>query len=357
MQVNIDIYESGSIRRVATSVSVTNNILANVLPVTLCCAEIWAISTCGGINLTGYPVSVCARTLNATPDVVANLVAPAELIGYRSFGVTWDPPLNFNSTPGVTYNITVMNRGVFTLVDATYINIDNLDPCVTYAVEVSAYIPQVGPPTDTRSLSVKTRAALPPPPTEVRASINQGLMLTITWNLPSQMNCNQSIDNFRLYWSCNGFMMNQTRVPSTMTTTTVDVSASNVALGWCIAQFQSCDTEGRCGDFSNQARVSLPRLAPTVPICFLQTEAASNVTFSFTITEPFVTDDLMVSWLLRSDSHNVDDSYRYSDSRRSHVTVAVNRNTEYEFQLQLCNAYGCSPACTRSFTTIVSLVN
>lgn len=323
--------------------------LTGISPSTLSCAEIRPVTSCNGMRYTGLPFRICGQTQNDTPDAVTNLIAPDNLIGSRSFSLIWDRPQNFNTTPGVLFNVTIMNR-VITLTDATYLYISNLDPCTVYGVEVGAYTLE-STTTATSTTSVTTKSTLSPPENLEFVKDTPGT-LRLTWNHTDCANIN--ITSFRIYWRCNNFT-NQTEISSLLRSMIIDVSNSVIGFGWCVAQSQSCDNL-RCGNFSTQAVTSLPQQAPSPPICFMQAETSSNISFSFTLSQPFITDNLNVVWMLNSTNMIFTDSFAFGISNSNVVNVGVASNTPYTFRLQICNIYGCSVPCDIDFTTKVSVI-
>ena len=332
--------------------------LSNILPLTLCCAQIRAITTCNGNGsyFIGNPVGICEQTQNTPPSVVTNLMAPD--IDHTSFGLTWDPPLNFNTTPGVMYDICVDGQK-FTVTDATYFYVSNLEPCTTYSVQVSAYIPGVGSPSSLR-INVTTRTPFPPPPQDVTMSVQTDhdstpTMLMLMWNEPSQSDCNNyNIQTYKIYLRCSDYE-NETVVNSSLLSVNLQLSDTVLTLGWCVSSIQSCRADMMCGNFSNQAQVTLPPQPPPQPICFIfLSELSSEVTISYAITQPFQTDDFMVNWMLNSTGQLPRrDSFTYNTSVNV-FNITTDINTEYDFELEVCNAYGCGPSCNLQFTTNVS---
>lgn len=351
--MNIEIYDAEHVFSVETTVNQNQYYLSGISPRTLCCAEIWAIATCG---LTGYPVRICDETQNGVPGVVTNLMVPDNLLGITSMTITWEPPLNFNTTPGIEYDISV-NEVMNTLVDTTFLQINNLEPCTMYTVEVSAYNSGSSPSSST-SIVVTTKPPLPPPPREVILSFDDAsgmpTMLNITWQHPFPDGCDYNIDTYIVDWSCNGYS-SQSSASSSTTTLSFDISDADVSLGWCIAQIRSCSND-RCSDFSDQESISLPLMSPAQPTCFVQVESIANATFSFAVTQPFITSNMSVSWTLNGSGHIESMSFSYSSSSSNIITMRVNSNTDYNFMLHICNSHGCSLPCSVDFTTIVSVV-
>ena len=333
------------------------------------------MNMCDDSYFVGYPVSICGQTQIVTPDVVTNLMAPENLIGIASFGLTWDPPLNFNTTPGVFYDIDVTafnltwdpllnfnaTPGIinqcFTVIDATYLYISNLEPCTTYTVYVSAYISGVVP-SRSSSIQVTTRPPLPPPPQDVTMSIQNTstpITLMLIWNAPSQSTCdNYNIQTYKIHLRCNDYE-DETNVSSSLASATIQLFDGDLGLGWCFAKIQSCNSNMACGSFSNQARISLPPQPPPRPTCYIQSELNSEVTVSFAITQPFLANNLMINWMLSSIEQLTSSSFSYNNSRLNVFNITIeSNNTDYNFELEVCNTHGCSPPCNVDFTTNVS---
>lgn len=327
--------------------------IAPVSPLTLCCIEIQAVTSCDGFSFLGLPFGICERTIAPIPGPVTDLTVSANTIGIQSFDISWSPPENFNTTP-VMYDIRVNSEVVASLIEITYWHINNLNPCTMYDVSVTAYSSSSDPPFQSPPMSfqVATRPSLPPPPQNVMFSYVE-MDLSITWSEPMDGTCdNYDIHMYRLYWSCNN-ITNERDVPSSSTSTIIDIPNGRFDQGWCIAQIQSCDRTMRCGNFSNQATVPLTRMAPSQPRCFIQSESSTNVSISFSISQPFVADSFEIVWMLDGRSMQ-DGSYTYNNLSSNLVNLRVETNTTYNFELRACNIYGCSPPCTMEFTTMVS---
>ena len=377
-QVLVRVYDVNEVEVIQDNVFQEIYCLENRLPSTLCCAQIWAMNMCDDSYFVGYPINICGRTQIATPDVVTNLMAPDNLIDLTSFGLTWDPPLNFNTTSGVMYDIGVtlfdltwdplLNFSTipddmyddsiqeFTVIDTTYIYVLNLEPCTTYTVYVSAYISGVVP-SRSSSIQVTTRPPLPPPPQDVTMSIQNTstpITLMLIWNAPSQSTCDDyNIQTYKIHLRCNDYE-NETTVSTSLASATIQLFDGDLGLGWCFAQIQSCNGDMACGSFSNQARVSFPPQPPPRPTCYIQSELSFEVTVSFAITEPFLTSNLTVNWMLNSTDQLITDYFTFNVSGSNVFTTTVDSNTNYNFQLEICNKYGCSSPCIMDFTTNVS---
>lgn len=321
---------------------------------TLCCAKIVAVTRCNNMQLTSVPFSICAETLEDIPGLVTNLQAPANVVGINSFALTWDPPQNYMTTPGVSYTINIMDESVGIVTDVPFFHVSNLSSCADYAVTVGAQYGNFSGPLS--NISVRTRPPLPPPPERLSFFNNSQETLSLMWNRPSEVGCNYNIQRYRLSWSCTE-RIRQVEFPSTLTFYTIDISSVNISLGWCVAQLQSCGID-RCGDFSNQAIVSIPQSIPSQPRCFLHAESISRISVSFAVLTPFgTTDNVNIRWILNSTDEVVNGSYHY-DITNSNVVdlVDVDSNTEYGFELHICNVHGCSLPCTINFNTSVSYI-
>lgn len=339
---------------ISSGINVTNNLynLADISPRTLCCADIYAVSSCNNFRFIGPPFRVCGQTLHAEPASVSNLMVPSYTIGIGSFSLMWDPPLNLNTTPGVTYNVAINNQSLRDLTDATFLYIKDLSPCTIYTVEVIArFSGQSGPGSMT---SVTTRSLLPPP--ENVAFFNANGMLGLMWLRPSELACEDNIQRYRLSLRCNQFV-NETEISSAASSVGTNIPDDSLGIGWCVARMQSCDAV-RCGNFSSEATASLYQSPPSQPRCLLLQSTSTNVSISFLVSQPFITNSTRIEWNLTRTSIRLfeTDSYDYNVSSTNILDFTVDSNSDYDFKLKICDIYGCSSPCVITFKTLVSLV-
>ena len=274
-------------------------------------------------------------------------------IGIQSFDITWDPPQNFMSTP-VLYNITANSQVVASVLGATYLHVNNLQPCTMYTINVLAYSSLSGftSQASMASIRVSTKPLSPPPPQNLAFSYIAP-QLSVTWDSPLDGACDRyDIQAYRLHWRCNDNVHDDSVVSGSASSINIDVT--NFSQGWCIARMQSCDGDMRCGNFSNEATTSVLQQGPSQPSCFVQTESNSNVNISFTVSQPFIADTFRVEWMLRGPTVR-NGSFTYEALRSNIVNLVVERNSTFDFQLSLCNTFGCSLPCEVEFTTIVSV--
>ena len=324
--------------------------LFGIQPRTLCCASITAVTTCNNVNLVGYPFRICEETVDTVPGPVKNLRAPQDTIGINTFILFWDPPQNYNTIPGVVYNINIDLWSVV-LTDITYLYVSDLEPCTEYTVEVIA---TVNEPSNSSNITVMTKPSLPPPPENVTFSIINPFTnrINLTWNQPSQLECIEDIQLYKVVWNCNELQVAEFNP----FTTSIIIEVDESTLGWCTAQLQSCYSEESCGNFSNQASASVPFSRPSEPRCFIFSESNLHVNVTFEFPIPFITSDLNISWTLRNIDYGdlISESYSYIFNPTNRVNLEVNSNTEYVFSLIVCNIYDCSPPCNIEFITSVS---
>jgi hypothetical protein len=267
--------------------------------------------------------------------------------GSESFYLTWEPPLNLNTTPGVTYNIVIGDE-IYTelvrnLTDATFFYVSSINPCTTYSVEVTAlYSGETGPVND---ITVTTLALLPPPE-NITFSLTNG-HVSVMWQRPSLFYC--GIEMYRLSLRCNQFV-HESEIGVWSNSIVVDFCEESLGIGWCVAQMQSCDSI-RCGNFSDEATASSVQSPPSRPNCLLQTQSATNISISFTLLDPFITDDVRIEWNLTSINFSRTEASDYS---KNVLDFEVRSNSDYDFQLKVCNIYGCGDPCALPFRTSVS---
>ncbi len=360
MQITSTVYEIRNPYSNESTLTQNHYKLTSISPQTLCCLEIQAVTVCDSSTFLGVPYSICEETITPVPQPVSNLMAPESAIGTQSFDITWDPPQYFDTIP-VMYDISVNNQVIENLIETTYLHINNLDPCTMYSVTVYVYSSLSISPSAraSTSISVTTKSPLPPPPRNLTFAYNAP-QLVVNWNPPLEDSCNRyNIQSYLVRWICNE-LSGQNVTSTAMTSAAIIDIVSNgesIGQGWCSAQIQSCDSDMRCGDFSSQATATLPQMVPSQPRCFVQTESRSNVSISFAISQPFIADSFNIVWMLNG-SRMTNGSFTYDNLSSNTVDLKVESNTTFNttfnFQLQVCNIYGCSLPCEVNFTTMVS---
>lgn len=328
--------------------------LSNISPRTLCCANVQAITSCNNTMLPGFPSFICEQTEDNIPGSVVNLQVLSDTISTSSFAISWDPPENYNSTPGIMYNVTVTNREDYTSLATTYLYITGLSACTLYTVSIYPYSSIPGP-LSIRRINVSTLPSLPPPPINVLFSDDMPGMLTVTWVAPVELDCNYDIVTYNLEWICNGINGSQ-MLDSSVTSAQINIpNVADINVGWCLAQIQSCDNM-RCGGFSHQVTAALPLSVPPTPWCSLFSDSilTSNISISFQTPLLFVTDDLSVRWMLTSTDFSMNSSFIYTSSSSNRLNLPVTSNTVYNVQLRMCNVHGCGVPCSIDFSTSVS---
>ena len=331
-------------------VNVTSTLhrLEMITPETLCCADISAIASCG-LEHFGPPVRICDETLAQDPGVVFSLMVPSYTIGIRSFGVSWEPPPNLRAVRGVVYDVEITNRPTSRLTDATFLHVGDLNPCTLYTVRVTATMGGRRGPSD--QIEVTTKSSLPPPK-NVSFFVNTNGMLAVSWLRPSDLDCGIQT-SYQLSFRCNQFV-GEMEISSGSLSASIGISEESQGIGWCVARMQSCD-DSRCGNFSSEATVSLFRSPPSQPQCVVQPQSSStNVSVSFVLTQPFVTNSTRIEWNLTSTNPIRSGSYPYTASDGNIIQLDVDSNSNYDFSLRTCDIYGCGNPCMVTFTTAVS---
>lgn len=354
LQVIISIYDVNGL--IASNTTVTESMyrLTDILPRTLCCAEIYAVSTCSDLLFTGIPSRICDETMAVAPASVSNLIALNYTIGIESFSLSWDPPQNLVTVQGVIYSVAINNRSLIDLTDVTFLHVGDLSPCSTYIIEVSAiFFQQSGP----GSMITVTTLSLLSPPENVSFFNGSGPgMLHLMWMRPSEFACGDSIQSYRLRLRCNQ-LSREVNIPSSLTSTVIDISDETLGIGWCVATFQSCDADFRCGNFSTEATAPLYQSRPSTPRCLLQMQSTStNVSISFVVSQPFLTNSTRIEWNLSSTNSFLNGSYDYTFLSSNILDFPVDSNSAYRFNLMICDIYGCSDSCDIEFKTSVSLI-
>lgn len=348
MQISVIIYEIRNVTSYVRTIGGSSYQLTSLSPNTLSCLEIQAVTTCETSSFLGIPYGICERTNISHPMAVSFLMVMEDTVGTQSFDIVWGPPPNFDTTP-LMYDIRVNEELIESATQITYLHISDLEPCTIYTVTVEAYLLSDSQSPSVKHISVSTMPSLPPPPEDVEIEYRAPYLI-VDWNAPLDV-CSiyNNIDFYTVRWICSQNSMSDT-VNTTMSS--IDVTSAVIGNGWCVAQVQSCDSDMRCGSFSNQVSASIPQEAPGQPRCFHQAMSTTNVRISFTISQPFIADSFMVMWTLNGGLLN--GSYNYSNLT-NFVDLSVERMTTYNFQLRVCNIYSCSVPCSVDFSTTVSL--
>ncbi len=323
--------------------------MTGVLPKTLCCASIRAFSSCGNVNFTSIPFSICEETSNVPLGSITNVQIPEDLISVNSLVLSWSPPLGYNSTPDLRYNVTV--RSIISLITSvSYLHLSDLEACTLYDIEVIAEVNALLGPKF--RFSAMTKPSLPPPPENIALSFGQFGMILATWDTPFDSSCNYSIFAYNLLLRCNRETLEEIIFhPETSASLNI---INFEGFGWCSVQLQSCDTNLiSCGSYSDQTVVSFPPGPPSTPRCYIYTELDSVVSIFFGLSMPFIAEDLVVRWKL-TEGDNIIFSQIFNLNFNSILDVEVESNTDYVFNLSICNIYNCSDPCRIDFTTNVS---
>ena len=270
---------------------------------------------------------------------MSNLAVPTNSIGTTSFHIQWAPPSNLRTVPNITY-IVVINNMNYSLVDITFMHVNDLSPCTRYEVSVKV---KSGP---CSNVSVRTKSLLPPPGNVTFLSSNS--TLTLMWTKPSV--CEDTF-TYKVHWNCNLFS-DEIDVESEETTVSIP---SGLGIGWCIARVQTC-SENRCGNLSVQTTVSIHQFPPPEPMCFLPIIEGSNAAIPFSVSDPFITNDSFIELALFNRTSNVILNGTFNLQNFSLIYFTVESNLLYNFSLRVCNIFGCSRPCEREFDTFVSFM-
>lgn len=319
----------------------------NLSPLTLCCVRVTAISNCiSDPLLDGPPSEVCGETSDVVPEAVSSLtVEGANRNGIIAY---WDPPPNYQR-PGLNYSVRItpdVTNSMF-ITQQSYFYLDSLEALTEYTVTV---VPVSGEGEGTPSNAVNTTLLPPPPPPSNPRLLYDGNVLILSWSLNSvdtygvigytaELRCNEEDPVIN---TIEGGM-------STSTTFNRNIGGNFV---WCAAKIQAENGVGK-GEFSELASTALPNTAPSKPRCFLVDDRGSQISISFDVTHPFSLESLFITYNITSKSDSTSSNLTFNSLAANVISVPVSRNTEYDFQLRVCNTHGCSDTCDelRQFTT------
>ena len=318
----------------------TNNLsftITELVPLTNCHVDVYAENTCNSMTYSGPVANAQSRTGDGTPSLVQTLGAIA--VSDHSLFITWEPPQNYER-PGLNYSVDVAGRTSI-VSDQMYLFINTgLEPNTSYEVAVKA-ISSAGMSAETTVMKA-TKPSLPSPPGNVQflAVVNNGLPLE--WTAQSH------VANYTVFWKCNEMDGN---ITTTYTAVMIDNSVySGNSYTWCTARVQSANEVG-LSDLSVAVSTVIPQSVPPPPTCFLVDNQGSSALFSFTVSTPFSLDELNINWQLNTSSTTTVSNNTLHFENNS-LTILVERNTEYIFNLRLCNLQGCGDYCPSiKFTT------
>lgn len=316
-------------------------------PLTLCCARVTAVSDCiSQPPLLGPPSEVCRETSDVVPDAVASLTVEGAN-GNGIFGY-WEPPANYQR-PGLNYNISITSNTTTSMfvTQQTYFYRDSLEPLIEYTVTV---VPVSGEGEGLSRDAVNT-TLLPTPPPPISPTLQaDGNVLTLSWSL-------NSVEAYGVVGYTAELRCNE---EDPVINTTDDKMATSVTFNrnigdnfvWCAAKIQAENGVGK-GQFSKLASTALPNTVPSKPRCFLVDDRGSQISISFDVTHPFSLESLSISYTIMSKSGSNSSSLPFNSLAANVISIPVSRNTNYDFQLRVCNTHGCSDSCEelRSFTT------
>ena len=318
-------------------------------PLTLCCVQVAAISSCPGEpTLSGPLTETCGVTNDTIPGGVTSLTVTG--VNREGILITWNPPDNY-ARSGLEYRVTVSASNFVTiettLYDQAYYYLGGLEASKEFSVSVLAMTGLGG---DSSVQAVGSTLPDPPdPPSNPTLSVvddNDNVTLELSW---------QPVETATEYIAvlrCNEedpIVKN-----TTSTSTTFTVTDPEERFAWCTSQVQSKNDVG-LGQFSELVSIALPTSAPSTPRCFLVDDQGSAIFISFDVTHPFSLNSLLIKYKNIpdfQDANSVDEIVKQFTSTNV-LSVNVSRKTHYEFQLRLCNSHGCSEYCDQlmNFTT------
>lgn len=285
------------------------------------------------------------------PEAVSSLtVEGANRDGIVTF---WNPPSNYQR-PGLNYTLSISSPNIATLMyttQHTYFYMDSLEALIEYTVTV---VPESSEGAGPSNEATSTPLLPPPPPPSdpiLRTDAVDPNILILSWTLNSV-----EIYNVRRYVAelrCNEENPVVKTIEDGMTTS-VMFNIPNMAdnFVWCAAQLQAENDVGK-GRFSELASTALPNTVPSKPRCYLVDDKGSKISISFDVTHPFSLDSLRISYAITSKSYSNSSNLPFASLSANVLSIPVSRNTNYNFQLRVCNTHGCSDSCEelRNFTT------
>ncbi len=329
---------------VMVSTSSASHTITGLTALTTCCIIVAAGHTSSSPSCTsttfGPSVEMCGTTTDDAPGAVVSLTV--EAISSSVLYATWKEPLNY-ARPGLMYNISWSpDAGSEILNQLTQYAITGLRPSTEYIITVFA----ISPISEGANLTrMQTTLSLPPtPPTNPLLSVS-GSDITFSWDVSTaldtrylaQLNC----DNVEFF----------TTVSHPTASVTFDTSSVTGTV-WCVAVVQAINSV-TSSEFSERVSIVRPVMTPTKPRCYFTGNMASNATVSYTVTYPFILDKVTVEYRLYSSTDPmVTGTDNFTAFTYNNVFILVNRDTQYQFDLRLCNSGECGPYCDRiSFNT------
>ena len=203
-----------------------------------------------------------------------------------------------------------------------------------------------------QTVTESTLAAAPVAPTSPELKFVDNTTLRFSWEYPNATQ--YQITSYEAVVRCNE--INYTLPVGNALSVDVTITDPRTDLSWCTGQVLAVSNTGK-SPFSSLAYVAVPTRSPSTPRCYLVDDQGSSVTFSFDVTHPFSLEDLNIRYLLVAEYQtpsSVSEKVESFGALASNVlTLPVARNTEYDFQLRVCNEHGCSNYCQqlRNFTT------
>ena len=298
-------------------------------------------------TLSGLLVEACAITNDTVPGPVTSLTVTG--VNRGAILVTWAPPTNYERS-GLDYIVRVSTDGDTTVaeetvVDRGYFYLGGLTADTEFSVRVSARSGEGEG--EIVQAEGNTLPDAPPPPGNPQLAVADNDTLTLSWDPVG------GVSEYVTVLRCN----EQPAVMETViegTSVNFDVVNPEPNFAWCTAQIQSKNNIG-LGEFSELVSMAIPSSAPSTPRCYLVDDQGSSISVSFDVTSPFSLESLSVGYKLIADFQRADmveESVVQFDGNNT-LILPVSRNTEYDFQLRLCNVHGCSGVCKdlTNFTT------
>ena len=324
-----------------------------ISPLTDCCLKVAAINTCNGIDHIGLTSEMCTTTLDVVPGAVQSISATS--ISSSSLLVEWSPPDNYQR-PGLMYMVIISNNvanDIFNgAISTTYYFADQLNANTNYTISVQAMTASLSTPMSVRTITATTSPSVPLPPQNVNLEFREGNILDVSWVDSNQLIFNTSL--YRVAWRCDNFN-NEANTQSLSVSITLPPGALDFS--WCTAKVQSINNIGT-SEFSELTSIVIPPTRPQQPICYFVSDNGGSVTVNFGVTDPFLVDDLLYNWILYSSNASAAPVTNTSSAFNNinTIDIMVSRNTNYSFQLRLCNSVGCGDYCSSLvfFTGLVS---
>lgn len=322
----------------------TSRTVDGLSPLTTCCVTVRAYHIGPNCTITdpGPGLEQCGTTIEAVPDKVTNLATVA--VSTSTIFVSWENPLNYQ-TPGLTYFLSWTSRnggGTGNVTDETVYYIVDLQPLTQYNVSVFAMGSLSSG--ETTSQIVSTLALPPDPPLHPTLAVS-GDIVTMNWTPVSSPG--QNIVNYATQLRCNHEVFEMV-VPYPNTTAVFNTS-SVPGFVWCSGVVQSIAESQETSRFSSFASMVRQNDLPTRPQCYYAGSEGTIAGFSFTVSDPFDLEQLMIEYHVYTDQGQsiINQTRNFIMDSLNIVNVTVDRGHSYSFELRFCNLDGCGDYCDR----------